>query len=446
MRAPTQPAVPPSKTAWSKQVRFSFLLALVACWGMNAYFNLLVPRAHRQLAAQGIFTQASVWSDLYPYWLGARYVVFRQGDPYSRDFTIANQTAMYGHPLDPSRPDPLRDERRFMYPAYVCLLLAPVAPLPFPLLLKASILLFAMLTAGSVFLWSRAVGLHFPPGWATVTTVLALGSYPFLDGLYVQQIALVVAFLMAAAAAAATTGRHALAGFCLALATIKPHTAVPMVACLLIWSLGDWRNRRRLSLGFMVTLAVLLVAAEVALPGWFFRWLENLSAWRAYTPLPLSRNLLGEVPGRLVEALLVLSAAAICWKARREPFTSPLFVPALLFTISAAIIVFPNGLAAYDHVLLIPVGLWLAYHGRDLLQASRAVRWLLLLSAVLLAWQWVAALLVSLVAYALQPGREVSLLLLSLPIRTVSAFPFALTALLALLVTRQWAPAKPASV
>lgn len=428
-----------------KSARLALLLAMLAAFGMNAYFNLLVPRAHRQLASEGLFGPHSIWSDLYPYWLGARYVVYRQGDPYSHGYTITNQIASYGRPLHPNAERRTLDERRFMYPAYVCLLLAPIAPIPFPWVMGGSIVVLTLLTAMSVFWWARAVGLQFSPGYRAVAVILAVSSYPFLDGLYVQQMAFVVAALLAGAAAAVTGGRYGLAGICLAVATIKPHTAAPLVALLMIWTLGDWRTRRRLALTFLATLAILWVAAEIAVPGWLFGWLSNLTAWRQYTPLPLARTLFGEIPGRVVEIALLLAAALMAWQTRREAADSPRFVTTLLFVLAAAIIVFPNGLAAYDHVLLIPVALWLAHHARELLQAGGAVRWLLVLAGALLAWQWVTALVVALVALALPAGREVGLLLLSLPIRTVIAFPFVLTALMAVLVRRGWMPPRQPS-
>ena len=68
----------------------------------------------------------------------------------------------------------------------------------------------------------------------------------------------------------------------LALASIKPQLVVPITACLLLWSLSDWRRRQRFIWGFVSTMALLFAGSEILLPGWFGDFLMALRDYRIY--------------------------------------------------------------------------------------------------------------------------------------------------------------------
>src|SRR5947199_10355738 len=117
----------------------------------------------------------------------------------------------------------------------------------------------------------------------TAVVVLAMGSFPIVQGLKLQQLSLLVAALIAACMASIASGHLVAAGVLLALATIKPQLAAPLAGWLILWGLGDWQQRKGLIWGFAITLMTLLGAAQYVLPGWISDFYRAVVAYRKYT-------------------------------------------------------------------------------------------------------------------------------------------------------------------
>ncbi len=166
---------------------------------------------------------------------------------------------------------------------HVVFLLAPTIGLPFPVVQTGFRWLLVILTLASVFLWLQV--LRWRPS-ATVTAiliVLTFGSYAVVQGIKLQQLTLVVSALLAGCAAALVAGYFSLAGFLLALATIKPQLALPVAGWLLLWAVSDWRRRQIFVWSFAVTAAIFLAASEYVLPGWIGQFRDAVAAYRQYT-------------------------------------------------------------------------------------------------------------------------------------------------------------------
>ena len=215
--------------------------------------RVLVPYQKADAAAHG--RPRGNLSDLYPRWLGTRELLLHHRNPYSAEVTREIQIGYYGRPLDPERADDPgsdepKDQQGFAYPLHVVFLLAPTIGLPFPVVQAGFRWLLIILTLASVFLWLRV--LRWRPS-ATVTAiliVLTFGSYAVVQGIKLQQLTLVVSALLAGCAAALVAGYFALAGFLLALATIKPQLALPVAGWLVLWAVSDWRRRQIFCLEF----------------------------------------------------------------------------------------------------------------------------------------------------------------------------------------------------
>src|SRR5580704_1079493 len=177
--------------------------------------------AHQQVYAEAHERPRGNLSDLYPRWLGTRELLLHRRNPYSAEVTREIQNGYYGRPLDPDRADDPKDQQGFAYPLHVVFLMAPTVGLPFPEVQTGFRWLLVVLTLASVLLWLRV--LRWQPS-ITVTAilmVLTLGNYAVVQGIKLQQLTLVVSALIAGCAAALVAGHFALAGFLLALATIK---------------------------------------------------------------------------------------------------------------------------------------------------------------------------------------------------------------------------------
>src|SRR5262245_29149170 len=163
----------------SKAARWVLLMSALFALSMQYYSGLMRERAAKTLTARGLNANLS---DLYPYWLGIRYLLIERRDPYSNDATRMIQTALYGRPLDPSRASDPKDEHRFIYPAYVCLALAPIAFLPFGKVEVLFALVLPVVTAVGVWCWWRALRIGGPISWIGAAIVLTLGSFSFAEG------------------------------------------------------------------------------------------------------------------------------------------------------------------------------------------------------------------------------------------------------------------------
>ena len=90
------------------------------------FYVIEILRAHQIVEAQAKQIPRGNLSDLYPRWLGARELLLRHRNPYSRELSMEIEEGYYGRRLDASRPNDPRDQQSFAYPVYVVFLLAPL--------------------------------------------------------------------------------------------------------------------------------------------------------------------------------------------------------------------------------------------------------------------------------------------------------------------------------
>ena len=337
-------------------------------------------------------------SDLYPRWLGARELLLRRRNPYGDDITKEIQKGYYGRELDAKRPNDPKDQQGFAYPVYVVFLLAPLIGLPFHGVQLFFHWLLLALTAASVWLWLRALRWHLPPLAIVICIVFTLGCFPAVQGIKLQQLSLLVAALLAASAACASGGFLFCSGVLLALATIKPQLAWPLVAWMLLWAAGDWRKRRRFVFGLGIAISLLLAAAEIVLPGWLPRFVRALGQYHRYTQSQSVLLLPWGISGIFIAAA-VLACAWLLWKLRLVAPDGKDFGVATALVLALTVLVVPM-YAPYNQLLLLPAILVVFRDGPELVSQSRGFRFLYIAGALALVWQWIASAGLS-VAYLL---------------------------------------------
>jgi hypothetical protein len=335
-------------------------------------------------------------SDLYPRWLGARELLLHRRNPYGREITLETQKGYYGRVLDASRADDPKDQQGFAYPVYVVFILAPLIRLSFHDVQIIFRWLLIGLTAGSVLLWLRALRWRLPPLAVAIAMMLTLGSVPGVQGIQLQQLSLLVAALLAGSGACVASGYLFSGGVLLALATIKPQLAWPLIAWLLVWALSDWKARRRFLVGFTLTMGLLLIGAQVVLPGWGRMFLQAIRQYHEYTRNEsvldeLFNWMAGRFGGDLLAVLAVLMAGLVLWTVRKQPASSPEFGRALVLVLALTVLIVPM-YAPYNQVLLLPAILSLVRERPALVLSSRAARIVYAAVALALAWQWIASM------------------------------------------------------
>jgi hypothetical protein len=379
-----------------KEPRLGLLLALLFAGSMWFYVQrVLVPYQKADAAAHG--RPRGNLSDLYPRWLGARELLLHHRNPYSAQVTREIQTGYYGRPLDPDRADDPRfdepkDQQGFAYPVLVVFLLAPTVGLPFPVVQAGFCWLLVILTLASVLLWLQV--LRWRPS-ATVTTiliVLTFGSYAVVQGIKLQQLTLVVSALLAGCAGALVAGYFSLAGFLLALATVKPQLTLPIAGWLILWALSDWRRRQIFFWSFALTAAIFLAASEYVLPGWVGQFRDAVAAYRQYTggAGSLLDVLATPTLGKILAAVVVFAVAVTGWRVRFALHDSVAFSTMFVLVLVATLVIVPS-FAPYNQVLLLPAAFLIAASWKELWGRNRLTRMACGLAVLVVFWPWLAA-------------------------------------------------------
>jgi hypothetical protein len=372
------------------------VLAVVASASTWFYANRIL-RAQQIADAAAHHRPRGNLSDLYPRWLGARELLTHHRNPYSAEITREIQQGYYGRPLDPASPgnpqsDEPKDQQGFAYPVYVVFLLAPTVGLPFDLVQTAFRWFLIVLAVATVFLWLRVLRWKVSCWSILILSVLMVGWLPMVQGIKLQQLSLLVAGLLAACAGCLSAGWLFCAGGLLALATIKPQLAWPVVLWLLLWAASDWRSRRRLLFGFALIMLLLLGGAELVLPGWVRMFVAAIRQYHQYTQnQSVLVVLFGSIAGHIFEVLSVLACALCLGSARRDPAASAAFGRSLGLVLALTVLIVPM-FAPYNQVLLAPAILALLMSQSSAKPILPAIRLARAVGAVFLVWPWIATL------------------------------------------------------
>jgi hypothetical protein len=371
------------------------LSALAAGASMWFYVDIILVRSQLNDAAKRNIPRGNL-SDLYPRWLGARELLLHSRNPYSRELTTDIQKGYYGRPLDPALPNDPKDQQAFAYPVYVIFLLAPTIKVPFSTLqLWFTWVLIGASIAG-VWLWLKVLRWKLSFVGIFLCAVLLLGSFPEVQGLKLQQLTLLVTFLLAAGTALVSADWLFLGGLFLALATIKPQLALPLVTWMLIWTTGDWKIRWRFAAGFFAAMALLLAAAEFVLPGWLNMFWHGTREYREYTGNQSILDQLvdwglGPLGGSVLAAIAALASGVLLWRKRAEAAGSKSFGTSLALVMALTVLIIPMT-SPYNHVLLLPSILLLARERRQLTSDSAVIRIIYGGAVSAVAWAWLASM------------------------------------------------------
>jgi len=393
-----------------------FAACLLICLGVWRWAErILIPA--NTLAAKAKGAPIGNNSDLYPRWLGARELLLDHRDPYSPEVTRDIQRGFYGREINPRNPKDPGDQAAFAYPVFLVFVLAPFVKLSF--VTVQAIFRWSLLfgIAATVPAWMYAIGLRKSAAWMLSATVLAIGSYPTVLEFHMQNLAALVALLLALSAAAAACNWFAVSGFLLALATIKPQLSALFVICFLVWVAGRWRERKRLALSFASTLLALVVAGEIILPNWIAKFFDAAQAYRSYASDPsILQFALGPTFSWAAAITLCAAFVVVAVRYRNCSAGSKEFGWLLACTAAVTLTILP--VTVYNQVLLVPALLvWL--HSDQ--ASSLLPRALAKASFACLGWQWITAAILAVCSFRFAP--ESLRTLARLPLLTLIALP-----------------------
>ncbi len=269
-------------------------------------------------------------NDLLPRWIGTQAALLGK-DPYSPEVTHEIQRQYYGRALTPA--DDV-DPQVFSYPAHLIVLFSPFAGLSWQTACLGFLVSVPPLLAWSLWTCVRFVNPALSMRHTALAVVLSFFSWPVIWGLRLQQPTLLVAIAIFFGLFLLQRDRYIPAGILCALATVKPHLVLLLFCWLAVWAV--YRRAWTLLASFVTTLALLLIAAEAMVPGWFGHWRNSLSQYGPQTALPL-QEVLGRWPGLLATVMLTAWCGYLLWGLRRLPARSPQFALAAALALSAAV-------------------------------------------------------------------------------------------------------------
>ncbi len=330
------PAIP--LTDWRRLLLPGAVLSFLAAW----YFALII-------AAPALGTSApTVQQGLLPEWLGCREILHGR-NPYRPEVTQQIELAIYGEPVSTGSPV---NQHRFAYPVFFVFLFLPQALLPFDTAQWLMLAACVAMSVPSIGWWADRARLNQTD--VISFAILALATYPAVVALQLRQPTLIVAALLAFSFFCVRSGRLVLAGITAALAASKPQLAIAVLLPLSIWAIASWRTRKPFLLALAASLLILVLASELAVPGWITPWLDTL---RAYSHYAGARPLLADMThGHFFLPAAVLLLAAVAWVS--VEFCSSDLLFAVSFSVAAFQLLFPFQL--YNQVLLLPAALWAA--------------------------------------------------------------------------------------
>lgn len=403
------------------------------------YFALFLPHAHAARAALQLNGHYLYGGDFHPIWLSSHKLFLHRANPYTPELSVENQIAIYGRAIGSRRSDD-SIQGIYPYPLYTSFLIAPLAPLSFPAVQIVGTVLFPVLVLVSVFLWLQVLKLRLHNATLIGLLLLIFTSYPVLEGLYAQQLTVVVSALLAGTAAALAKEHLITAGVLLGLATVKPQLVLLLSLWLVVWAASDLSKRKAFIISLVGTVVALVIAGEIILPGWTLTWIRALHEYRQHNHPPLAQAVLGSTLGDVFSLALLAMTAAILWRARRVEAASPRFAVIFALMLAVSVPIFPSSIAVYDHLLLLPAILWLFSVRANIFSSGLPLRILGYASVAALFWQWIAGTVVA-IASLLRPGI-VSTPWVLLPVHTAASIPFAVVALCLWLWWKGATPAK----
>ena len=355
------------------------IIAFLVCWYFAVQF----------LSTVGVRLQHS---DFYPLWNGTR-AVLHGSNPYGQDVTLANQAAAYGTTAQSIGE---KNEQRFAYPLYATFPIVPLALLDFGLANRLMFALIAVLLVASVG-WIRGRW----DGTTALYAVFLLASYSVVFALQIRQPTLLF-LVFAIGSMALLRSKHWIsAGVLAALSTSKPQVACAFLLPMLIWTLADWRERKRFVIWFAIAIATLLGMAQGLDRHWIADWIDALRAYARYHQLTTIPFALGSRIGLILSGVLLLGFIAMLWRRRHS---------SLLFQVSASVAVMYLLLPeeVYSAPILVVPAIWVADNAAWFKNSGSANQLALAAVRLALAQLWLANLVGAVLLHTNVQGKAVA--------------------------------------
>lgn len=269
-----------------------------------------------------------------------------------------------------------RDTPLMMWnPPWTLILLDPLLRLPLPISAKIWMVLNLTLVLASVYLVFQSCDRR-SRGAAAGLLVTGFSFFPIWNAVALGQVSVVLTFAVCVLLWALTEGRYGYAGLALAILSIKPHLTFLLAVAVFCWAL--YTRCFRLMIWWGALLLLLVVAAEVRLPGSINFWINAFSAGDDGTHVAVSQWRVATGTGGLVMMLELLLGSKPVWLMRAVPLFSSTMLAfwlllrrpairwdsALPILVMLSVVLSPFGWV-FDHSVMLVAPLFIAAWGLD---------------------------------------------------------------------------------
>jgi hypothetical protein len=249
-----------------------------------------------------------------PRYIGTRYLMMKGISPYSSESSLAMQKAVDGSPADSGEGPTL-----FLHPMYAFPIYAPFALIEDSLTAKAVWMTLleiclVIITWLSLSLSRWRVSLILGVIIFIFSVTWYYGARPVLDG----DISILCALFITAGLLAIRSDQDILAGFLLALSTVKPSLVLVLALFILVWAISH--RRWYIFWSFIGSLVLTVAATSLFVPSWTIEYIRQLVVYFRYPEINTTAALLsywlpgiGKQVGWILTGLMV---AMLLWEWR----------------------------------------------------------------------------------------------------------------------------------
>ena len=253
-------------------------------------------------------------NDFIPRWLGTRLFIMEGLSPYSEATSQAIQEMVFGRSAHAGE-----DRSLFVYPFYSLYIFAPFALVADFNMARA--LWMTVLEVSLILLAVAGLALsrwRIQPVLLVALLVLSVLWYHGVRSVINGNAAILCSLFIAGAFLAIRAGQDGVAGFLLALATIKPQIVILLDIFIILWAISH--RRWPLVWSFLGSLALLAATTSLLIPDWIWQNLRQVASYPNYTlpgtPGAIFALWMPGVGSRLGWALTILLAGVLIFEWR----------------------------------------------------------------------------------------------------------------------------------
>ena len=227
-------------------------------------------------------------NDFLVHWVGLRSFVFKGQSPYSDQTALEIQAMVYGGPAEDGE-----HQLRVVYPLYSWIIFFPFSMFKSYVFARALWMTFLEIAIVSIGIISLRISGWKPERLLTVFYLLfSIFWYHGLRPLINGNAVIVVTLLILWAFLAIRTKRDVIAGFALALATIKPHLVIVLIVFIFLWA---YSHQRWMLIGWTMGWFFLLVLLGIFfIPIWPLQNAWEILRFSEYNPTLTLGSAFGE--------------------------------------------------------------------------------------------------------------------------------------------------------